>query len=286
MAEGRTAAPADATAVPGSDPSRPDLWPGHSHAGRTYFRVRHNREETRLRGPGAAEVTVTVPALPVVVTADGATNDCADGCCAVRAVGDAGWLRTAGLARQLAWASLVWMTAEGALGLTGAVRAGSVSLLAWALSSVVEGMASVVVIWRFSGTRTLSETSERRAQQAVAVTFWLLVPFITADAAHGLVCGERPGLSVLGIVTTAASVAVMPLLGRAKQLLGARLESAATAGEGLQNWLCAGTAAAVLVGLIATAAGHAWWLDAALGLTLAVVAAYQGQRSWRGHNCC
>lgn len=227
-----------------------------------------------------------LPPPPVVAIADGPTDHCTDGFCTAPAVRDTGWLRTAALARQLAWASLVWMTIEGALGLTGAVRAGSVSLLAWALSSVVEGMASVIVIWRFSGSRTLSGTSERRAQKAVAVTFWLLVPFITADAAHALVGGERPSVSVLGIVTAAASVAVMPVLGRAKQRLGARLASAATIGEGLQNWLCAGTAAAVLVGLIATAGGRAWWLDAVLGLVLAAVAAYQGLQSWRGEDCC
>ena len=57
-----------------------------------------------------------------------------------------------------------------------------------------------------------------------------------------------------GIALTAVAVAVMPLLGRAKRKLSARLGSAATAGEGAQNYLCAAQAAAVLAGLAVTAA--------------------------------
>lgn len=47
---------------------------------------------------------------------------------------------------------------------------------------------------------------------------------------------------------TATSLIVMPALGVAKQRLGRRLDSAATAGEGIHNLLCAGQAAAVLTG--------------------------------------
>jgi hypothetical protein len=78
---------------------------------------------------------------------------------------DRGWLHAARQARLLAWASLVWMTLEGALGLLAGIEANSVSVLTWAASSAVEGLASAIVIWRFTGRRTLSERSERRAQR-------------------------------------------------------------------------------------------------------------------------
>jgi hypothetical protein len=57
------------------------------------------------------------------------------------------------------------MTAEGALGLIAGVSAGSIALVGWALGSVIEGLASIIVIWRFTGSRTLSETAEGRAQR-------------------------------------------------------------------------------------------------------------------------
>jgi len=61
-----------------------------------------------------------------------------------------------------------------------------------ALSSAVEALASIIVIWRFTGPRTLSTTAERRGQRAVAVSSWLLAPYVAVEAAptppHG--CGS------------------------------------------------------------------------------------------------
>ena len=86
---------------------------------------------------------------------------------------DAAWLRDARRVRWLSWASLAWMTVEGAVGIGAGIAAASIALIGWALSSVVEGLASVIVIWRFTGARTLSETAEAKAQKAVAISFWL-----------------------------------------------------------------------------------------------------------------
>jgi divalent metal cation (Fe/Co/Zn/Cd) transporter len=89
------------------------------------------------------------------------------------------------------------------------------------------------------------------------------------------------------MVLTAVALLVMPLLGRAKHKLAARLGSAATAGEGTQNYLCAAQAAAVLLGLAVTAAWPAtWWLDPAIALGIAAVAVREGIGSWRGDDCC
>jgi divalent metal cation (Fe/Co/Zn/Cd) transporter len=126
-------------------------------------------------------------------------------------------MRIAGKARVLSWVSLAWMTVEGALGLVAGIKASSVALIGWALSSVVEGLASVIVIWRFTGARSLSETSERSAQRLVAISFWLLAPYVAAESILDLVGGHRPRTTVLGIVLTATSVVVMPGLGRVKR---------------------------------------------------------------------
>lgn len=201
-------------------------------------------------------------------------------------VRDHAWRRAARTALLLSWASLAWMTVEGATGLYAGARAGSVALVGWALSSAVEGLASLIVIWRFTGARTLSETSERTAQKAVAVSFWLLAPYVAVESARALLTGHRPEHSLLGIALAASSVLVMPALGRAKHRLGARLGSASTAGEGTQNLLCAATAAAVLVGLAGNTLFGAWWLDPLIGLLVAAVALKEGREAWRGEECC
>jgi divalent metal cation (Fe/Co/Zn/Cd) transporter len=202
-------------------------------------------------------------------------------------VRDAGWHSAARRARWLAWASLAWMCTEGGIGLWQGLAAGSIALTGWALGSAVEGLASVVVIWRFTGSRTLSETAERRAQRAVGVSFWLLAPYVAAVSVHDLVTGHHAGTTAIGIALTAVALLVMPLLGWAKHKLALRLGSAATAGEGTQNYLCAAQAAAVLLGLAVTAVWPgAWWLDPVVGLGIAAVSAREGAGSWRGDDCC
>ena len=206
---------------------------------------------------------------------------------AVPAVRDGGWHHTARQARWLAWASLAWMSAEGGIGLWQGMTAGSVALTGWALGSAVEALASVTVVWRFTGSRALSQTAERRAQRLVAVSFWLLAPYVAAASVHDLVTGHHPEATAAGMALTAVALLVMPLLGRAKHKLAGRLGSAATAGEGTQNYLCAAQAAAVLLALAVTAAWPAaWWLDPAIGLGIAAVAVREGIQSWRDDDCC
>jgi divalent metal cation (Fe/Co/Zn/Cd) transporter len=79
---------------------------------------------------------------------------------------------------------------------------------------------------------------------------------------------------------------VMPGLGVAKKRLGAALGSGATAGEGVQNLLCAAQAAAVLVGLASTAALGWRRVDPVIALMLAGWAVREGIHAWNGEDCC
>ena len=188
-------------------------------------------------------------------------------------------------AKALSWLSLAWMTVECAVAITAALIAGSVALLGFGIDSAIEGLASVIVIWRFTGARRLSEQAELRAQKAVAVSFFLLAPYIAQDAIRALAAGEHPSTSWVGIGLSVSSIIVMPLLGRAKQRVGERLGSGATAGEGAQNLLCAYMAAGVLVGLAFNAALGWWWLDPVVGLVIAAVAVREGREAWAGEGC-
>jgi len=189
-------------------------------------------------------------------------------------------------AKALSWFSLAYMTAEGAIAITAAILAGSVALLGFGLDSVIEGLASVVVIWRFTGSRRLSQEAERRAGQLVAVTFFVLAPYIAQDAIRALLGAEHAHVSWLGIGLSISSVVVMPRLGRAKQRIGARLGSGATAGEGTQNLLCAYLAAGVLGSLALNAAFGWWWADPVVGLGIAALAVREGREAWTGEGCC
>ena len=183
------------------------------------------------------------------------------------------WLRLARRARLLSWLTLGWLGIEAAVGVAAAIIAGSVALLGFGLDSGIEALASIVVIWRFTGSRLAGPLSERRAQKLVAVSFWLLAPYIAVEGIQGLVSGSRPETSWVGIALTAGTFLLEPPLGIAKRRLGQRLGSAATAGEGTQNLLCAYLAGAVFIGLVANTAFGWWWLDGTVALMIAAWAA-------------
>jgi divalent metal cation (Fe/Co/Zn/Cd) transporter len=202
-------------------------------------------------------------------------------------VRDEGWLIATRRARQLSWASLVWMSIEGIVGLAAGFDANSLSLVIWAASSFVEGLASVTVIWRFTGSRARSATSERTAQRWVAGSFLLLVPFFIYESVHKLVAGSDAHSNAVGIAVTASAIILMPALGRAKMSLARRLDSAATAGEGVQNLMCAAQAAAALIALIGAGAGFGL-LDPIAALVVSAIAVRECIALWRGESddCC
>lgn len=177
------------------------------------------------------------------------------------------------------------MTVEGALGIVAALSAGSVALLGFGIDSGIEGLASVIVLWRFTGGRRLSEQAETRAQRLVGLSFFLLAPYIAQDAIRTLISGSRPSISWVGIGLTVSSLILMPLLAAAKRRVGRRLGSAATIGEGAQNLLCAYMAVGVLAGLALNAAFGLWWVDPAVGLGIAALAVREGRELWEGEGC-
>lgn len=185
-------------------------------------------------------------------------------------------------ARLLAWSSLAWMTAEGLVAVVAGVLANSIALIGFGIDSAIEGLASVIIIWRFWGDRALSEQAERRARKAVAVSFFLLAPYLAVESIRTLATHSEPETSWLGIALTVASAVLMPVFGVAKLRIGARLDSRAVAGEGTQNLICAYLAVGVLVGLVANMAFGWWWLDPVVALGIAVLAVQEGRESWAG----
>jgi divalent metal cation (Fe/Co/Zn/Cd) transporter len=178
------------------------------------------------------------------------------------------------------------MGAEGAIAIAAGILAGSIALIGFGIDSAIEGVASLVIVWRFTGHRLLSHTAEDRAQKLVAVQFFLLAPYVAFEAVRHLVTADEPSISVLGMVLTGTSLIGMPFLGIAKQRLAGTLGSSATHGEGAQNLLCAYLAGAVFLGLAGNALFGWWWLDPIAALLIAGVAIKEGLDTWRGEGCC
>ncbi len=202
------------------------------------------------------------------------------------ATGSPDWVRQAKRARLLSWLSVGTMTLEGVTAIVAGIVAGSIALIGFGIDSAIEGVASVVIIWRFAASRRTSAGAERRAQQLVAIQFFLLAPYITFEAVGTLAGGDHPDVSWLGIGLSIGSLVVMPALGIGKQRIAHRIGSPALHAEGAQNLICAYLAATLLVGLLANAIAGWWWADPIAALGIAGLALREGIESWRGEGCC
>jgi divalent metal cation (Fe/Co/Zn/Cd) transporter len=178
------------------------------------------------------------------------------------------------------------MAVEGIVALAAGAVAGSVALVAFGIDSAIEGFASVIVVWRFTGSRLHSDGAEQRAQRLVAIQFFLLAPYVAVQALRDLIGEGHPSASWVGIGLAMSSIVLMPGLGIAKQRIGRRMGSVATTGEGAQNLLCAYMAGALLLGLGGNALFGLWWLDPVAALAIAALAVREGVESWRGESCC
>ena len=188
-------------------------------------------------------------------------------------------------ARLLASGANAWHVVEFAIAVGAGIAAGSVALVGFGIDSLIESLAGFIILWRFAGRRSLSETAERRAQQLVAGSYAVLVLYILIEATRSLLGAHEPQASWIGIGLAAFTASTMPLLAAAKRRVGRQLGSAATVSEAEQNQICAYLSVALLVGLLANALLGWWWADPAAALVIAALAGREGIESWRGNSC-
>ncbi len=189
-------------------------------------------------------------------------------------------------ARLLAWGGNAWHLVEFLVAIGAGIAASSIALVGFGLDSLVEVTAGFVVIWRFSAGRADSQRAERRAQQLIAASFFVLAAYVGAEAVRTLVDGDRPETSWVGIGLAAFTAPTMPLLALAKRRVGRRVGSEATVSEAGQNMLCAYLSVALLAGLLANALPGWWWADPGAALVIAGVAVREGVDARRGEACC
>jgi len=189
-------------------------------------------------------------------------------------------------ARMLAWGGIAYHVVEFAVALVAGIAAGSIALIGFGADSLIEALAGFVVLWLFTGARIGSHSAERRAQQLIAASFFVLAAYVGVESIRSLLGGHEPDASWLGIGLALFTIPTMPLLARAKRHIGNKLHSAATVKEASQTQLCAYLAVALLIGLLANALVGWWWADPAAALVIAAVAVREGIQSWRGEGCC
>jgi divalent metal cation (Fe/Co/Zn/Cd) transporter len=180
--------------------------------------------------------------------------------------------------------SVVWSTAVGGAGISVALLTDSVALLTFGLGSVLDALASAVLVWRF-GVETRAphhgERLEMIAHRVIGVALLVTAIYVAIVAVVHLVEGARAESSTVAVCIAAGSILVLPFLAVAKFRLARRLPSRALRGDGVLTAMGAALAAAALLGLVLSDAFGWWWADAASALVIATALAREGSMVFR-----
>jgi len=146
-----------------------------------------------------------------------------------------------------------------------AVAAHSVALAGFGLDSLIEIGASAVVLWELAGT---GAARQRRALRFIGGSFAALATYIAAQSTIVLTTGQHPRQSLLGIVWTALTAAVMFALAAGKARTGSALGNPVLTTEGRVTCIDGLLAVSVLIGLTLNATLGAWWADPLAGFVI------------------
>ncbi|MEE6178778.1 cation transporter [Mycobacterium sp. 050134] len=185
---------------------------------------------------------------------------------------------------MLVAATISYNAVEAAVAIAAGSAASSTALIGFGLDSVIEVSSATAVAWQFSGADP--EARERTALKVIALSFFALAGYVTAESARSLSGGEAAAHSVVGIWLAALSLVVMPVLSRAQRRAGRELGSASAVADSKQTLLCTYLSGVLLVGLLLNSLLGWSWADPAVALIIAAVALREGREAWRGRHCC
>jgi divalent metal cation (Fe/Co/Zn/Cd) transporter len=179
---------------------------------------------------------------------------------------------------RLEYVTLGWNVVGTVVVVVAAVAARSVALAGFGLDSLIEIVASVVVVWQLTGG---SRDRERRALRLIGVAFFTLALYVLGQFAYTLIRQQHPATSPGGIAWLAATLVAMLLLSWGKRVTGKQLGNPVLTTEARVTLVDAYLAAAVLVGLVLNALLGWWWADPVAGLVIVYYGLREGRAAWR-----
>ncbi|MEU4932437.1 cation transporter [Streptomyces yokosukanensis] len=189
--------------------------------------------------------------------------------------------------RLLVAATITYNAVEAIVALAAGTTASSTALIGFGLDSVVEVSSAAAVAWQFSARdHAMRDAREKTALRIIALSFFVLAAYVTADAVRSMTGMGEANRSLPGIVLAALSMAVMPVLSAAQRRAGREIGSASVVADSKQTLLCTYLSAVLLAGLVLNAALGWSWADPIAALVIAAVAVKEGSDAWRGKGCC
>lgn len=183
---------------------------------------------------------------------------------------------------HLEWATNGWNVMEVVVTIWLGLQAGSLALIAFGLDSIVEIFASTVVIGDLRDDR--NDPGDRRVHHSlrlIAGAFWVLAAFLVVASFRGLIRGDRPSSSALGIAYLGLTAVIMFVLSRLKRVTAREGGSEALEAEAAMTFLDGCLSTGILSALVLNAWLGWWWTDAVAALVVAGFAFKEGVDHWR-----
>ncbi len=189
--------------------------------------------------------------------------------------------------RLLEYLTIGWNSLEGLIAIGSGLLAGSIALVGFGVDSFIEVSSGAALLWRLHlDSPERRERAEQVALKVVGVSFLALAAYVAFDGVKSLVYREAPEASYVGIALATLSLAVMPLLARAKRRVAAEINSRALQADSRQTDICTYLSAILLGGLILNALFGWWWADPVAALVMTPIIVKEGVEALRGETCC
>ncbi len=194
-------------------------------------------------------------------------------------------------ALRLELLTLIWMIIEAVGSLAAALLARSLLLLAFGIDSAIELLSAFVLFWRLrqeaSGQLDQSEAEkvERRAARFAGWLLYLLAIYVTLQAGYSLWQRNSAETSFLGMGIAVVAAVGMPILARAKLRIADQIGSGALRADAVETLTCGYLSWLLLIGLVANAFLHWWWLDSAASFAIVPILVREAKEALAGE-CC
>lgn len=191
---------------------------------------------------------------------------------------------------RLMYVTLAWMIIEAVVAVGSGIAAGSLTLTAFGIDSLIELASACVLVWRLTVElrhgESFAERAERTASRIGAALLFALAGYVIASAGWKLWTHQGAEFSLPGFIISVLAIPIMYLLSRRKLQVANALGSRALRTDAVESITCGWLAFVVIGALAAQFVLGAWWVDAIASLGIVWFLVGEGREAWRGEECC
>jgi len=178
---------------------------------------------------------------------------------------------------MLEYITLSWNVVGVCIVMLAALKAGSVALAGFGIDSLIEILASAIVVWQLKG---IEDNREVASLRIIAAAFAVLVLYILVQIGHGLLSHSQPRPSSVGVIWLSITFIAMMLLAIGKAKVGRQIKNSVLITEGKVTRVDAYLAGAVLIGISLNGLLGWWWADPIASLVIVYYGIRESLHAW------